>query len=526
VYKNEAGEVQGVFAAARDITDRKRAEEKALQLLQNLEMVMDSMDALVYVADMETFEMLFLNQYGRDFFPDFAPGKKCYEVLQAGQTGPCPFCTNDRLVDAAGNPTEVYRWEFQNTKTGIWFECRNKAIQWHNRRLVRLEIATDITELKKAEALLHIKDIAVASAIAGIAIADLDGRISYVNAAWLHMHGYDSDAEVRGTTPLKHVRNPADVEAVVKAIKQEGFWTGEVACRRRDGSYFTAQLATNLMTDSTGQPMGMLASFQDITERKRAEDELRRLNEELEQRVMDRTAQLEAANKELEAFSYSVSHDLRSPLRAIDGFSHILMKEHTDRLDAEGVRLLNVIRTNTKHMDQLITDMLSLSRVSKSEMKRSRIDMTTLAHSVYHEVVPPEVRQKLSFSVAPLLDSDGDPVLLRHVWSNLLSNAVKFTLPREERRIEISGHKEQGMNIYAVRDTGVGFNPNYAHKLFGVFQRLHKSSEFEGNGVGLAIVRRIVERHGGRVWAEGKINEGAAFFFSLPIKEVKDEPHE
>ncbi len=225
---------------------------------------------------------------------------------------------------------------------------------------------------------------------------------------------------------------------------------------------------------------------------------------------------LELSNKEMEAFSYSVSHDLRGPLRAIDGFSRVILEDYADKLDAEGNRLLNVICTNTKQMDRLITELLDLSRVSKSEVKVSRIDMTAMAHDVYDEIVSPEVREKFVLTVAPLPDGNGDPSLLRQVWSNLISNAVKFTMPRDERRIEITGFTEKGMNIYSIRDTGVGFNPDHISKLFGIFQRLHKSTEFEGTGVGLSIVQRIIHRHGGRVWAEGKINEGATFSFSLP----------
>jgi signal transduction histidine kinase len=250
------------------------------------------------------------------------------------------------------------------------------------------------------------------------------------------------------------------------------------------------------------------------------EQRITKLNAELEQCVIERTGQLEAANKELEAFAYSVSHDLRAPLRAIDGFSRIVCEDYSEKLDAEGNRLLSVIRTNTKKMDQLITDLLALSRVSRSELLFSRIDMGTMVHSMFHEIVSLEIQNQFAFSVSPLPDAYGDPALMRQVWSNLLSNAVKYTLPKQERKIEVGALSENGFNTYYVKDSGVGFNPDYVHKLFGVFQRLHKTEEFEGTGVGLAIVQRIIHRHGGRAWADGKVNTGATFYFSLPTKET------
>lgn len=264
----------------------------------------------------------------------------------------------------------------------------------------------------------------------------------------------------------------------------------------------------------------MISTVWDVTARKRAEDALRQLNAELEQRVARRTAQLEVANRELEAFAYSVSHDLRAPLRAIDGFSRILQEDYGDRLDAEGQRLFGIVRSNAQKMDQLITDLLALSRVTRSDLIRQRLDMTALARAVYDDLADPAVQAQFTFTLAPLPEATGDPVLMRLVWVNLISNAIKYTRPKADRRIEIGGYRQGNEHIYFVKDTGVGFNPDYAHKLFGVFQRLHKAEDFEGTGVGLAIVQRVIQRHGGRVWADGQLDRGAAFYFSLPRREA------
>jgi len=254
----------------------------------------------------------------------------------------------------------------------------------------------------------------------------------------------------------------------------------------------------------------------DISARYQAEEEVNKLNMYLEERVNERTAQLEFANSELQAFAYSVSHDLRAPLRAIDGFSKFILKDYSANLDEEGQRLLGLIRSNTQKMDKLITDILALSRVTRSEQKKSRVDMTKMAFSMFNEAASPEIKLKLNFIIETLPDIYADPTYIKQVWISLISNAIKFSSLRMNPEIKIGGYQEEGSNVYYVRDNGVGFNPEYGHKLFGVFQRLHKANEFEGTGVGLAIVERIIHRHAGKVWAEGKEGTGATFYFSLP----------
>lgn len=257
----------------------------------------------------------------------------------------------------------------------------------------------------------------------------------------------------------------------------------------------------------------------EVKKRRRAQEELQRLNSELEQRVDRRTAQLKATVEELEAFSYSVSHDLRAPLRALVGYSQILVEDSGDILGEEGKRQLNVITSEAGRMGQLIDDLLDFSRFGRLPLEARIIDVADVAKRVFESLTADKMKTAPRFVLGPLPQVQADRAMLRQVFVNLLGNAIKFSSPKPEPTIEVEGHEERYQNIYCVRDNGVGFDERYKAKLFSVFQRLHSEAEFEGTGIGLALVQRIIHRHGGRVWAEGRLNEGACFHFSLPRTE-------
>jgi light-regulated signal transduction histidine kinase (bacteriophytochrome) len=290
----------------------------------------------------------------------------------------------------------------------------------------------------------------------------------------------------------------------------------ETIAVRADGSEFPVELAIT-PTKANGSPM-FTGYISDITERKRAEEQVKQLNAELEQRVQKRTQQLELANKELEAFSYSVSHDLRAPLRHINGFVEILQSTAGEALDAESRGFLDTIADSARQMGKLIDDLLAFSRMGRAELRFAPVRLENIVAESLRELRQECEGRDVRWNIRPLPEVRGDSAMLRQVFINLLSNALKYTRTRDRAEIEISASETPDEYVLSVRDNGVGFDNAYAHKLFGVFQRLHPAHEFEGTGIGLAIVRRVVARHGGRVWAEGKVDEGATFFFSLPKK--------
>jgi PAS domain S-box-containing protein len=382
------------------------------------------------------------------------------------------------------------------------------------------KVARDITERKRAEEALRATEARYRTlfeyAPNGIVIANPEAYYLDANVSMCQMLGYTRD-ELIGLHASKIVA-PTEIpqiEPALSTIKAKSDYNREWQFRRKDGSVFAGDVHATLMPD--GNLLGMIS---DITDRKLAEKEIHELNIRLEQRVVERTAELEAANKELEAFSYSVSHDLRAPLRAVDGFSQAVLEDYGPQLPEEGQRYLQTIREGAQRMGTLIDDLLTFSRLSRTPLKKQEVNTSKLVCHVLEGLNSQRQGRQVEIRIGDLPACQGDPALLNQVWVNLLSNALKYTRQRQPAVIEIGCKREQDEDVYFVRDNGAGFDMRYAHKLFGVFQRLHRAEEFEGTGVGLAIVQRVIHRHGGRIWVDAALNRGATFYFTLKERTI------
>ena len=338
--------------------------------------------------------------------------------------------------------------------------------------------------------------------------ADSHGNIAYFNPSAERIFGYTA-TEVNGK-PLT-VLMPERFQDAHRAGMTRYLATGEarvvgktveLAGKKKSGAEFPLELS--LASWQRGSEIAFTAIIRDVTERKRVDETLRR-----------HTAQVEAANAELDAFAYSVSHDLRAPLRGIDGFSQALLEDYADRLDDAGKDYLTRVRSASQRMATLIDDLLDLSRVTRSEMHVGPLDLSALATGIAEDLQKRDPARRVDVAIAPGLHVTADPGLMRVVLQNLLENAWKFTGKRTAARIEVGSVPHDGGPAYFVRDNGAGFDMTYVHKLFGAFQRLHGAQEFDGTGIGLATVQRVIHRHGGRVWAEGAVGDGATFYFTL-----------
>ena len=549
----------GYIGSCIDISDRKNIEALLIESEEKYRLLAETAKDIIMIQDLDG-GIIYLNKAGQNLF-GFT--EEDYYTKSVGYFIPKKY---DSMLKGFLNSRKegfehgrVYEIEFVD-KRGIFvpMEVISAPIIKDGKITSILSISRDITDRKKAETELKILNAELEARIK-IRTAELEKlnfklqqqieetihieqaatkyanevsdlynnspcgyhslnnegffvRINDTELKWLGYHG----SEIINKLKFIDVITDESKEKFKKyfpIFKNQGYISEiEFDVVRKDGSVFSVVASATAIKDENGELIMSRSTLFDISEIKHARREIELLNKELLKRATD----LESINKELEAFAYSVSHDLRSPLRTIDGFSKIVIEDYSGKLDSEGIRLLGIIRSSAQKMDKLIIDLLSLSKVTRTELKLLHIDMTALVRALYYELTTEEERNQIKFKLDPLIDTNGDPILMRQVWENLLSNAIKYTKTKPERIIEIGSYLENGKVVYFVKDNGVGFNPEYSHKLFGVFQRLHSSGEFEGTGVGLAIVSRIILRHGGKVWAEGTVNNGACFYFELP----------
>jgi PAS domain S-box-containing protein len=519
--------VNAIVANYRDVSGRKEAEEKLQHERSLLRTVIDNLPDYIYVKDTQS-RFLITNK------ADIALMNEDSEAAVIGKTavdvfGPEigePFLEHDAEVIRTGLPLiDLEERHITNNGEQRFLLTTKVPLRDKTNAIIGLVgISRDITKQKQVE--LDIRNsnyfLELAQRVGKIGhwISDI---INAENLIWsietCRIFGIEPDQfDGKGATffALVHPEDLARLQSkVTHAIENKCAFSLDHRIVLRDNTQKWVHVEGEPTLDEHGNAVNVVGIVQDITQRKRIENEIFKLNQELEERVKLRTEQLMAANKEMEAFTYSVSHDLRSPLRIIDGYAQILIEDYVSTLDEEGQKILGIIMTNAKKMGQLIDDLLNFSQIGRIKIRQIQFDLNILVHEVLDELRQSGIDVPLNVTLHPLAPAKCDPSLIKLVFMNLLSNAIKYSSATSAPFVEVGMLTEEGKNIYFVRDNGAGFDMAYYNKLFGVFQRLHSHDEFSGTGVGLAIVQRIVVRHGGKVWAQAKVNEGATFFFSL-----------
>ncbi len=537
------GQVVGLRGVMADVTERKRAEDALRDLTisleqqvaeqtrelaashQRLRLITDNMSDLVSQVTMEAQLEYVSPAHERvlGYTPEQMLGRSAFDFLHPDDRETVAAVVRNPIDGSTFQQVEIrYRHALGHY---VWLETTGKLLfDERGARVGAVLSGRDISQRKRADEALRQSEkrfrAIFEQAPLGVALVDSQsGRLLQINRRYCDILGR-TERELVGADfrSLTHPDDrPANWEEQERLLRGEShFYAFEKRYLRPDGSTVWVNVTAVPMWAEGAAPTVQLAMVDDITERKQAAERIERLHAELEARVVARTAELQAVNKELEAFSYSVSHDLRAPLRAIDGFSRMLRDEHGQQLPAEGRHCVERVCAATTRMAQLIDDLLKLSRLQRSEVSRQPVDLSALARGIAAELQQAAPARVVDVVIAGGIAVIGDPDLLRVVLENLLGNAWKYTSKHATARIEFGVTDAGGRMTYFVRDDGAGFDMAYAEKLFGPFKRLHTAHEFEGTGIGLAIVQRIIARHGGQVWAEAKVERGATFYFTLP----------
>ena len=521
------------MAIRADITERKRAEEALRESLATskiaLEDLSDQKFALDQHAIVATTDVRGTITYVND---KFCAISKYSRPELVGQ--------NHRILNSGHHPKEFFRQMYHTIANGqVWRgEICNRAkdgsIYWVDATIVPFldadgkprqytAIRADITERKREEEVRERLAAVVDSSDDAIISKTLDGTINTWNRGAEKVFGY-SASEVVGKSMLMLMppdRSAEESDILARIRLGEPIEHFETVRVRKDGTKIDVSVTISPIKDSRGRIVGASKIARDISQRRADEREIRKLNEELEERVRQRTAQLTTANRELEAFTYSVSHDLRAPLRHIGGFSKILSEDFGPGMDPEARHHLERIQDGVHRMGLLVDELLNLARVGRRALTLQATGLNSIVEEVVSLLRPETKGRAVTWKIGDLQSAECDPILIKQVFQNLVANALKFTRPRERAVIEIDHYQKNGQTVIFVRDNGVGFNMKYQDKLFGVFQRLHRAEDFEGTGIGLATVQRIIRKHGGRVWAEAELDKGATFYFT-----VRAEPTE
>lgn len=529
---------ESALVIAQDVTERKQAEVALQQSEERFASVFHSSPTPIALTRLADGKLMDVNEAFCQLFGYSHEEIVGHTSLELGISEPE---SHQKAVEALRDKGVIRNLEQKaRNHNGTQLNILNSVETINlNGEPYALTTIIDITERKQAEAALHkaydelelkIQERTAALSQANSLLQALldnmpdhiyfkDNQCRFIknSKSQANALGFSNPAQIVGKTDFDFFPHAAKAYAEEQEVMRSGkpLVDFEEWVLWPDGRETWVSTTKMPLRNSDGQTIGIFGISRDITERKRAEQSILQLNNDLEKQ----TEQLQAANKELEAFSYSVSHDLRAPLRAIDGYTRILVEDYEANLDAEGKRVCGVISGEAQRMGQLIDDLLAFSRLGRKEMYSSKIDMKALAVSVFNELIKEDERERIDFQIAKLPAVKGDASLMRQVWINLLANAIKFTSKKKQAIIEVGSQSSKDELIYYVHDSGAGFDKEYANKLFGVFQRLHSENEFDGTGVGLAIVQRIIRRHEGRVWAEGEVENGATFYFALPRRE-------